>query len=157
MPKEKKRNWKGLIFDRRFRPFVTSDTSIASVSRAVPSIRRFPEEKKLVLVDDPGARLSPACQLSQVYASVGSQEGEGSGRTRGVWLARAASPRFRFPALKSLPIVAWRSPSPPPAPPPSSSPPPAPSRLTNTRGEAASCLKTQNSLVLPVSFSFFLA
>nr|KAF7434830.1 hypothetical protein H0235_003021 [Vespula pensylvanica] len=27
-------------------------------------------------------------------------------RTRGVWLARAASPRFRFPALNLLPIVA---------------------------------------------------
>lgn len=32
-------------------------------------------------------------------------EGKRPKKTRGVWLARAASPRFRFPALKLLPIV----------------------------------------------------
>lgn len=103
---------------------------------SIPSV--FIEERK-TLFNRRSRILSLACQLSQVYMS--ENVGKRPKKTRGVWLARAASPRFRFPALKLLPIVAYHNqhhhcrPLPLPSPSPSPLPQQPRSRFSNTWSE----------------------
>lgn len=90
------------------------------------------------------ALLSPACQLSQVYVFRGPGRRKGRLEACG-WrvllvLDSDSPPLSCFRSFPWLP-----SPSPPPPPPRFAPPPPAPSRLTNTRSETPSCLRTQNS------------